>query len=577
VSAFRFERAPRHRVRRSVRIGLLGCVLAGCGGPADEPAGPPAATFPAEPGAESFPGLDYPISDAPLPRPAANGPLWLIGIDGASWDLIEPRLERLPNVAALMARGVHGVLMSEEPTISPALWATIATGQPRFRHGVVNFVVRRPGGYDTVEAGPPDRRSPALWELVGAAGGTSAVISWFGSFPAESIRGSYVSKRFDPENLEPGQVYPPELAERLAGESRVSMRRGDLERIGWTVDLREALVHDARTMAALDVICHDGSPDFVAVYFEGIDIAQHLTWRHMDPDSQAFPEDGEPDADLAGVIPAYYEFVDHLLGRIRDLAPPNTTFVVVSDHGAGPLRREDAYLLPLPTFLETVGIQRPVGGEAFAISELYRHEKRIWLNLEGVEPTGVVPLADARVHAAELRDRLARMRTEDGAPVFGALQLHTEDPSWQPGDPALTVRFSYAARGAARIDDGGRMIDMAQVRLRLPDVSGAHRPEGIVIIAGGPAQGRLEEPMSLYQVAPTVLHLLGLPQDRRMLRWAPAHGGVLSAVAGSGGITMVAGYPGTERGELLRAARSAPVDPAHEQAIEGLRSLGYIR
>jgi predicted AlkP superfamily phosphohydrolase/phosphomutase len=577
--------AGRGGVVRSVRSAettvatlLFVLALGGCAGPDERPAERATGTFPAEPTAESFRGMSYPASEAPLPRPGAGGPVWLIGIDGATWDLIEPRLERLPNFAALIEQGTHGVLLSEQPTISPAVWATIATGQPRFRHGVVNFVTRRPGTYDTVEVGPPDRSSPALWELVGSAGGTSAVVSWFGSFPAEAIAGSYVSKRFDPENLEPGQVYPPELGERLARESRVSMRRGDLERIGWTPDLREALLHDARTMAALEVICRDGSPDFVAAYLAGIDIAQHLTWRHMDPDSQAFPDDGGPDADLAGVIPAYYEFVDYLLGRVRELAPPDTTFVIVSDHGAGPMRADEAVLLPLPTFLETVGIQRPVGGEAFAISELYRHQKRIWLNLEGVEPAGVLPLADARVDAVELRDRLARMRTEDGDPVFGSLELHTEDPAWQPGDPALTVRFSYAARDAERIDDGGRWIDMAPIRLRLPDVSGAHRPEGIAIIAGAAIdRGRLHKPMSLYHVAPTVLHLLGLPQDGRMLRFAPADGGVLAAVAGNTPITMVAEYPGTDRSELLRTAQAAPVDPAHDQAIERLRSLGYIR
>ena len=147
--------------------------------------------FPAEKTAADFPGMAYPLQrEGPVPSAAAFGPVWLVGIDGITWDLLQPMIERseLPNFAALSNEGARGVLLSEEPTISPALWATIATGMPRFEHGVVNFLVKLPGSYDVVESGPPDRRAPAIWELAGGAGLRSTVINWFGSFPAEAIR-----------------------------------------------------------------------------------------------------------------------------------------------------------------------------------------------------------------------------------------------------------------------------------------------------------------------------------------------------------------------------------------------------
>jgi len=515
-----------------------------------------------------------------IPEPEA--PVWLIGIDGATWDLIRPLVEigELPNFAELMDGGAHGVLLSEEPTLSPALWATVATGVPRSVHGVVNFVVRRPGSYETVEAGPPDRRSPALWELVGAAGGSSAVISWFGSFPAEPIAGYYVSKRFDPANLEPGQVYPEGFAERLAAKAQVLMRRGDLATIGWTPQMRDALVDDARTLAALRVVREEASPDLVAVYFAGIDVAQHLMWRHMEPSSQAFPEDGEPDRDLAQVIPSYYRYIDHMLGEIRALAPEDATLVIVSDHGGGPLRRDEAYLLRLPLLLEKLGIQQPVGGEAFAISELYRHHKRIWLNLEGVEPAGVVPVGQAGARAAAIAARLRALRAGGGAAVFDEVVDHVAEASWNPGDPALTVRFAPAARDAATLHDGGRTVEMGEVRFRVPGNSGSHRPEGILLLHGpGIRPGPLERPANLYDIAPTVLYLLGLPQDGRMVAAAPAVGGVLTDAVDPDllkrrPIRRVAEYPGTDRRSVRRVAE--PLDPAHERAMEKLRALGYI-
>ena len=178
----------------------------------------------------SYPGIDYPRWEGTLPRPgSAGGPVWLIGIDGATWELIRPRVVRgeLPVFAALIQEGAHATLLSEEPMISPALWATVATGVPRHVHGVVNFVERVRGGYETAETGPGNRHAPALWEMVGASGGRSIVVSWFWSFPAEPIRGVYVSKGFDPEKPGPGQVFPEETAEELRRGSQ-ELRASDL-------------------------------------------------------------------------------------------------------------------------------------------------------------------------------------------------------------------------------------------------------------------------------------------------------------------------------------------------------------
>ena len=121
------------------------------------------------------------------------------------------------------------------------------------------------------------------------------------------------------------------------------------------------------------------------------------------------------------------------------------------------------------------------------------------------------------------------------------------------------------------------------MRLRHTDVSGAHRPEGILILHGPAiAPGRLAEAATLYNIAPTLLYLLGLPQDRNMLRYAPAGGGVLQEAIDPRTlemhpIRMIASYPGVDRTGLLRSKAADSHDPAAEEAMEKLRSLGYIR
>jgi len=512
----------------------------------------------------------------------------LIGLDGATWDLIRPMAERgeLPAFETLMKEGAWTILRSEEPTISPALWATIATGMPRHRHGITNFRVKVPATYRLVEVGPPDRRAPALWELVGAAGGSSAVISWFGSFPAEPIEGAYVSKGFDPEKLEEGQVHPRSLVGALEKEARVLMRKGDLEMIGWNEDYRRTLVEDARVMAALRVILSRDQPDLVAVYFAGLDVVQHVAWRHMDPESQAFPEDGPPDPDLAGIIPAYYRYVDRTLAQILDLAPEGTTFVIVSDHGGGPMSRDEAFVPDLPPLLEAMGMMKGERGLLFTLSQPYRHEKPVWLNIRGVEPSGTLDPGEAAAAARDVTSRLADLRTEAGEPVFASVRNLASDPGWMPGEPAISVRFSYAVRAAHGVLDGSRRIDASVFVSRVPGLSGSHRDNGILLMRGpGIRPGRLHVEANLYQVAPTTLYLLGLHQDGRMLASAPADGGVLEEAIDPGllarhPVRMIPHYPGTDRSALLRAAPGAldaPENPARDRELEKLRSLGYVR
>jgi len=561
-------------------------LLLGCSGADPDQQLP---SFPAEKSRADFPGKSYPAQEEALPRPGSlTGPVWLIGIDGATWDLIEPLAARglLPHLSRLMEQGAHGVLLSEEPTISPALWATIATGMPRFEHGVGNFLVKLPGRYETVEAGPPDRRSPAVWELVGAAGGRSTVVGWFGSYPAEPIEGCYVSKGFDPQEPGPGQVHPPEAAAMLRERVGGKPARRDLDAIARSDFLRDTLLEDARMLEVFLELAREEPPDFAALYLAGTDVVQHVTWRHMDPASQEFPQDGEPDPRLSGVIEGYYRFIDDALGEIIRIAPEEVTLVLVSDHGAGPMRPAEAYHFQLEVLLESLGLMNEGRGPAYAIGELYRHDKSIWLNLEGVEAQGNVPPDRAGETARKIGDRLEALRTDGGNPVFEAVVDHVAGADWRPGDPALTVRFSPEALVAATIEDNGREIDFAPVRLRHADVSGAHRPEGILLLHGpGIAPGRLAKPATLYQIAPTLLYLLGLPQDGRMLALAPEGGGVLEraldpSLLRRAPVRMVAGYPGTDRGALLRRRGEGPVeetDPAQDEAMERLRTLGYVR
>ena len=86
----------------------------------------------------------------------------IIGIDGATWRVLDPLLARgeLPNFERLIASGVRAPLASEPPLISPPIWTTIATGVSRKEHGIRRFAIKNG---ELISA--RQRRAPALWTL----------------------------------------------------------------------------------------------------------------------------------------------------------------------------------------------------------------------------------------------------------------------------------------------------------------------------------------------------------------------------------------------------------------------------
>src|SRR3989344_3880657 len=64
-----------------------------------------------------------------------------IGIDAATWKIINPLLEQgeLPAIASLIKEGVSAPLQSLPGYKSPALWTSIATGKRPEKNGVLYF------------------------------------------------------------------------------------------------------------------------------------------------------------------------------------------------------------------------------------------------------------------------------------------------------------------------------------------------------------------------------------------------------------------------------------------------------
>jgi arylsulfatase A-like enzyme len=93
--------------------------------------------------------------------------------------------------------------------------------------------------------------------------------------------------------------------------------------------------------------------------------------------------------------------------------------------------------------------------------------------------------------------------------------------------------------------------------------------EGAVAVRGV-MSARESSPVKSVDIAPTILHLLGVPISRE-LAGAPVSAAFDGSFLIRFPVRYVASYGARERRELRRG------DPLDAEALERLRSLGYVR
>jgi len=451
----------------------------------------------------------------------------------------------MPNLAAVLQRGVAGPLTSVFPTQSAPAWASFFTGQRPGRHGVLDFVER---GADGRYRHARPAAQACLWNVLERHGLRTGLFGFPVTFPPSPINGFMAAGMLVPN----GAVftYPPELSARLRSEVP-----------GYDIDLKwqlyagreMALVHNlklltAQHLTAVQSLVRDHPVDCLAVAFLEPDRLHHALWRHLDPDHP------EHDPRLAArwrePILSYYHTLDAALGQLIDAADPGTGLIVLSDHGFQPAGRQfcvDEWLaeqgwltfrrssgrwvrvarsldLPwlqhlrrrlIPDMSRHIPAFAPGGTLDWPHTAAYcpwTMQQAVRLNLHGRDPHGVVEAGEkARRLLAEIRQALLEARDPaTGRPVIaevcdGAAYFNAEGPNIP--DLVFTTRPGYATSP-----------HQARLWQQSGWASGDHCLEGFWAVSVCPGAGeptaiqrRRSLPAELVDVAPTLCYLLGLP------------------------------------------------------------------
>jgi predicted AlkP superfamily phosphohydrolase/phosphomutase/tetratricopeptide (TPR) repeat protein len=279
----------------------------------------------------------------------------LIGWDAADWEHINPLLEEglMPTLDGFINRGVMGNLATLQPILSPMLWNSVATGKFADKHGIHGFIEADPVNGGARPYTSTSRKCKALWNILTQSGLRSNVIGWWASHPAEPINGNVITNafggvRFDPEKgwtFPKGAIYPPDKGLALARfkvfpneltEAHILPFIPDAAKIDQKKDKRlgsfAKVLSDNASMHAVATALMETEPwDFTAVYYDGIDHFSHAFMAYHPPKLEWIKEE---DFEMyKDVVKGAYRFHDMMLERLLELAGPETTVILCSDHG----------------------------------------------------------------------------------------------------------------------------------------------------------------------------------------------------------------------------------------------------
>ncbi len=262
------------------------------------------------------------------------------GLDGVTFDLLQPWLDegRLPNLANLLDEGVQGRLRSTIPPVSASAWASFATGTNPGQHGLVDFTYPSAGGYDIQVTNSRRRAVPGIWEIAGAAERETGVVSMPMTFPPQPLNGFMLCSFLTP-SAESEYTYPPALQQELTQANgpfplHMSEKGRGKDPSLFVKAVKQMEIDRAKTVRYL---MQNRPWDLFIYVFETTDNLQHEVWHLLD---ESHPMH---DADMAArVMPDildYYKTVDRLLGEMLALIPEDVLVVVLSDHGFGPFHK----------------------------------------------------------------------------------------------------------------------------------------------------------------------------------------------------------------------------------------------
>jgi len=384
----------------------------------------------------------------------AQDRLVVLGIDGVPFSLLSELTERvqLPNFKRLREQTGLVQMDSVHPTVSSAAWTSYVTGSQPGKHGIFGFIDRKPGSYQMTIPLANSVSAGTIWQVLSDAGKRVFGMNVPVSYPPRAVNGILIGGFLCPsieKVASPAELVPylKSIDYQIDTDPALARRSTDemLPNIDKTLDARmEAMFHFLRQERW----------DYFHTHVMATDRLNHFLLARYQAGDLRYAE----------AFLAFYRKLDGYLGRLLDTLPDDCGLLVLSDHGFCPIKSEvqlSRYLIERG-WCSVLGQPRhpldiePSGTRAFTLIP-----GRLYLNVKGREPAGVVEPDDYGRTRDELAQDLLALRAPSGEPVIRKV-FRREEIYWPAGESAAQPERGAAALLAA---DGafGRAPDLVAI------------------------------------------------------------------------------------------------------------------
>ena len=439
----------------------------------------------------------------------------ILGLDCCAPEIIFHD-ERLTHIRRLMDAGVWGALESVIPPITVPAWMCMSTSQDPGSLGVYGFRNRTDHSYSGL--GFANSRSItafAIWDQVAREGKKSILIGVPPGYPPRKINGISVGCFLTPDTTKDEFTYPPEIKQKLhelTGHYEVDVEGFRTDKKDW---LKHAIFEMSRKQwTAVKWLLRNQPWDYFQYVDIGMDRVHHGFWDCYDPQHvQHVP--GNP---YQNVIPEYYQWIDSQVGEVLEMLDEETIVLLVSDHGARRLdggfvvnewlMREGLLVLDEQPKQVTPLTKLTVNWAKTKVWSEGGYYARVFINVQGREPQGVIAKEDYERFRDELKAKFEALEDDKGKPL-GSLVFKPEEIYKQVRNvaPDLVVHFGALAWRSIGSVGYGRLH--VQENDTGPDACN-HAQFGMFLLAAPncPLRGEYRG-AKLLDIAPTLLDLAG--------------------------------------------------------------------
>ena len=445
----------------------------------------------------------------------------ILGLDCAAPEVIFGD-SRLTNIRRLMSQGVYGRLCSVIPPITVPAWMCMSCSQDPGSLGIYGFRNRADHSYHKLEfANSASVKAPAIWDHLASQGRKSIIMGVPPNYPPRRVNGISIGDFLTPDTLKNEFTHPPaikaKIMELLGGEypaDAKNFRTNDKQR------LKEEIFEMSRKQwQVVRWLLTEQEWDYFHFVDIGLDRMHHGFWSYFDPSHVHF----QPGNPYQNAIPEYYGWLDEQIGGVlellnKELLDKDTIVLVVSDHGAQ--RLDGGFAINEWLIREGLLVlnEYPAQPTPFEKLSVNWSQTRVWsdggyyarvfFNVRGREPQGVIPPADYESFRDEMKSRLEALPDDKGqrlnSQVFkpDALYRHVRNVA-----PDLIVHLGELYwRSIGTV--GHKSLHLQENDTGPDGCNHAQYGAFVLTAANCPLRGEYEG-ANLLDIAPTLLDLAG--------------------------------------------------------------------